>query len=223
MGIEIITTSDGSHSLRNDELNETYHSIHGAMQESIHVFIKKGLDHFLELNPTVAEVNILEIGFGTGLNALLTWQRSFQISQKLNYTSLETFPIPEELWSKLNYAADESSTAGFRRLHEAEWNTFVDIENNFHLRKIEQSLEDLTPPVESFDIVYYDAFAPNKQPEMWTPDILSKVAAALKKGGILVTYCAKGQLKRDLKALELEISTLDGPPGKKEMVRAKKV
>ena len=115
MGIEIITTSDGSHSLRNSELNETYHSIHGAIQESVHVFIKKGLDHFLDLNPPASEVNILEIGFGTGLNALLTWQRSFQISQKLNYTSLETFPIPEELWSKLNYASDESSVAGFRK------------------------------------------------------------------------------------------------------------
>jgi tRNA U34 5-methylaminomethyl-2-thiouridine-forming methyltransferase MnmC len=223
MGIEIITTSDGSHSLRNDELNETYHSIHGAMQESIHVFIKKGFDHFVETNPEATEINILEIGFGTGLNALLTWQRSLETSHRINYTSLETFPIPTELWSKLNYASDEAAQAGFRKLHEAEWNTFVPIEHNFNLRKIEQSLEDITPPVESFDLVYYDAFAPNKQPEMWTLEILSKVSGALKSGGILVTYCAKGQLKRDLKALDLEISTLDGPPGKKEMVRAKKL
>ncbi|RAW03018.1 tRNA (5-methylaminomethyl-2-thiouridine)(34)-methyltransferase MnmD [Pseudochryseolinea flava] len=222
MSIEIITTADGSHSLRNSELNETYHSVHGALQESKHVFIKMGLDHFLEQHPDVSEVNVLEIGFGTGLNAFLTWQRSFETSQRINYTSLETFPIPEELWSKLNYAPDDRAKAGFVALHRAEWNTFVELTPKFYLRKIEQSLEDLTPPVESFDVVYFDAFAPNKQPEMWTQEILSKVSASLKRGGIFVTYCAKGQLKRDLKALNLEISTLSGPPGKKEMVRARK-
>lgn len=223
MGVEIITTSDGSHSLRNNELNETYHSVHGALQESVHVFIKNGLDHFLVENPERQEVHILEVGFGTGLNALLTWMRSKGLSHPLFYTTLETYPIPSEVWQQLNYAKDERARKGFRTLHEAAWEDFVVVEPNFVLRKIKAELGAVVLPAASFDVVYYDAFAPNKQPEMWTPAILSKVVSLLRTGGIFVTYCAKGQLKRDLKALHLEISTLDGPPGKKEMVRAKKL
>jgi tRNA U34 5-methylaminomethyl-2-thiouridine-forming methyltransferase MnmC len=223
MRIEIITTSDGSHSLRNHELNETYHSIHGAMQESVHVFINKGLDHFIEENPAQPEINILEVGFGTGLNALLTLERAKTILSKINYTSLEVYPIPSETWMSLNYARNEETRAGFQKLHQAEWDTFVAIEPNFTLRKVNQSLEDATFQAASYDVIYYDAFAPNKQPEMWTAAILAKVVKLIRPGGIFVTYCAKGQLKRDLKALDLAISTLDGPPGKKEMVRGKKM
>lgn len=222
MPIEIITTGDGSHSLRNQELNETYHSVHGALQESIHVFIKNGLDFLLEQNPAAA-IRILEIGFGTGLNALLTWQRSLNIDKRIAYTTLEAFPVPADIWPQLNYTQSEADREGFKILHEAKWNEPVAITRNFELTKIHNTLESIHLPNSSFDLVYYDAFAPSKQPELWTLEILQKVVAAMKPGGILTTYCAKGQLKRDLRALGLEVDTLSGPPGKKEMVRGKKL
>jgi tRNA U34 5-methylaminomethyl-2-thiouridine-forming methyltransferase MnmC len=223
MGIEIITTSDGSHSLRNTELNETYHSVHGALQESLYVFINKGLDYFAEQNPQQPDINILEVGFGTGLNAFLTWQRAKAIPHNIVYTSLETNPISRDIWTRLNYAQDDRMRAEFETLHLAAWDSFVPIASNFTLKKVSQSLAAVELDPKSYDLIYFDAFAPNKQPEMWTRDILQKVVALMKEGGVFVTYCAKGQLKRDLKVLNLEISTLEGPPGKKEMVRGKKV
>lgn len=222
MSIEIITTGDGSHSLRNHKLNETYHSIHGALQESVHVFIKSGLDYIIERDP-VNEIRILEIGFGTGLNALLTWKRAKEIKNKISYTTLEAFPVSDEIWPQLNYTSSEIDREGFKLLHAAKWNESVQIAPHFELLKLHATLEDVNLPSAAFDIIYYDAFAPNKQPELWTLPVLEKVTKTLKPSGILVTYCAKGQLKRDLRSLSLEVGTLSGPPGKKEMVRAKKV
>lgn len=220
MSIEIITTLDGSHSLLNTALNETYHSKHGALQESIHVFIKEGLDYFLQ-SKSQKNISILEVGFGTGLNALLTLQRALELPDIINYTSLETFPVPEEIWSKLNYIDSVGLKVKFNQLHEAVWNQEVPITSNFNLRKLQTSLQQIDLSSE-FDLVYFDAFAPNKQPEMWEMDVLTKVVSAMRADGIFVTYCAKGQLKRDLKSLGLEVETLAGPPGKKEMVRAVK-
>jgi tRNA U34 5-methylaminomethyl-2-thiouridine-forming methyltransferase MnmC len=218
--IEIITTSDGSHSLLNTALNETYHSHHGALQESIHVFIKNGLDYFFNSSSAKA-VRIFEVGFGTGLNALLTLQQALRSGSEIFYTSIEAFPLERDIWSALNYA-DADTQAYFELLHTAAWNEQVSILPNFHITKLNTILQAVSLQTSSFDVVYYDAFAPNKQPEMWELPLLIKVADSLTSGGVFVTYCAKGQLKRDLRSLNLKVETLEGPPGKKEMVRALK-
>lgn len=217
---EIILTEDGSHSLLNTTLNETYHSIHGAVQESKHVFVKHGLDFAGQTRKD--SLSILEVGFGTGLNALLTLQHAQQRSARIQYTSLEAFPLPEAIWSKLNYTESLGLTEYFSQLHQAPWNVQSFILPNFQLLKIDKTLQDVNLD-RTFDLIYFDAFAPSKQPEMWTFDMLQKVVNSMSPGGVFVTYCAKGQLKRDLKSLGLEVETLPGPPGKKEMVRAVKV
>jgi tRNA U34 5-methylaminomethyl-2-thiouridine-forming methyltransferase MnmC len=218
---EIILTKDGSHSLLNKDMNETYHSIHGALQESVHVFIRHGLEYFLQSNQPES-VSILEIGFGTGLNALLTIQHVLKNQFRCRYTSLEAFPIGEETWTKLNYAEALNMKDPFSQIHQAAWNAPVDVLPDFQFSKLHTTLQEVELKPQSFDLIYFDAFAPSKQPEMWTFDMLEKVVKAMKPGGVFVTYCAKGQLKRDLKSLELTVETLDGPPGKKEMVRATK-
>jgi len=219
MAIEIITTSDGSHSLLNTDLNETYHSVHGALQESIHVFIKKGFDFLIERDQP-KELHIFEVGFGTGLNALLTLQQAISSSIKVFYTSIEAFPLPEEVWSKLNYAQSPDLTAYFDKLHHAPWSQWTEITPQFHLFKQQTTLQQIDLDSKKYDLVYFDAFAPNKQPELWELSLLEKTIRSLNQGGVFVTYCAKGQLKRDLKSLRLQVETLEGPPGKKEMVRA---
>jgi tRNA U34 5-methylaminomethyl-2-thiouridine-forming methyltransferase MnmC len=218
---EIILTKDGSHSLLNKDLNETYHSVHGAMQESIHVFIRHGLEYFLQKNQNQS-VSILEVGFGTGLNTLLTIQHVLKNSFRCTYTSLEAFPIEEETWTKLNYAESLNLKDDFSKIHQAAWNSPTDILPDFRLSKLHTTLQQVELRPESFDLIYFDAFAPSKQPEMWSFDMLEKVVKTMTPGGVFVTYCAKGQLKRDLKSLGLAVETLEGPPGKKEMVRANK-
>jgi len=222
--VELITTSDGSHSLLNSELNETYHSVHGAIQESIHVFIKNGLEYFQQKkHPT--NIRILEVGFGTGLNALLTLQRSLEDTGTILYESLEAFPIDQETASLLNYPKALSFTDSekyFVQLHQSVWDQEVELRSNFSLLKRHAKLQKAEIGEDKFDIIYFDAFAPSKQAELWELAILRKVERSMKLGAVFVTYCAKGQLKRDLKSLGLLVETLPGPPGKKEMVRAVK-
>lgn len=220
MPIQIITTADGSHSLLNTDLDETYHSRHGALQESAYVFIKMGFDFFIEQHKPEG-INILEIGFGTGLNAWLTLQRTKQTGVIVNYTSLETYPLDKSIWSKLNYA--ETDKTSFEKLHKAEWNKAVNIHQNFQLHKINNSLQNYSLSTIQSHIIYYDAFAPNKQPELWELPMLKKVCDTLLPGAVFVTYCAKGQLKRDLKSLGLQVENLPGPPGKREMLRGVKI
>lgn len=215
--LRIITTEDGSHSLLNEAMDETYHSRHGALQESEYVFIEKGFSFFLERSHT-DKLSILEIGFGTGLNAWLTARKAETEKKQVAYTSLETFPIPEEIWSELNYAAEDKLL--FEKIHRAAWNEWAGVSPLFTLRKSTTSLQQATLDADAYDIIYFDAFAPNKQPEMWELAVIKKTVDALKPGGVFVTYCAKGQLKRDLKTLGLDVESLPGPPGKREMVRA---
>jgi len=217
--IKIITTEDGSHSLLNETLDETYHSRHGARQESEYVFINKGLDFFLKQNPTKS-VSILEIGFGTGLNALLTAQKSIADLISVNYTTLETHPVPSDIWKTLNYSLNDLV---FEDIHNASWNEWITIHPTFKLFKNQISLQQVVFSVKQFDVIFFDAFAPNKQPEMWTYEMLEKIYQAMNPNGIFVTYCAKGQLKRDLKSLGMRVESLPGPPGKREMVRAIKL
>ncbi len=222
--LELIITSDGSHSLLNSELNETYHSVHGAIQESIHVFLKNGLEYF-ELRNNQPEIRILEVGFGTGLNALLTLQHCLIGSTKILYESLEAFPIEQVTASQLNYPKAlnfSDSDKYFLQLHHSSWDQQIEITNNFSLVKRHVKIQDIDLGVEKFDIIYFDAFAPSKQPEMWELPILKKIESSMKPNAVFATYCAKGQLKRALKSLGLIVETLAGPPGKKEMVRAVK-
>ena len=219
--LKVIATADGSHTLRNEDLAETYHSSHGAIQESKHVFIANGFEFYVS-HGTPVEVSILEIGFGTGLNALLTLQRAIENQINVKYTSIEPFPVPAEVWRQLNYAQLLGLTDAYEKLHQSSWDLPAEIHPHFHLQKRKTALEDITSFSTDFDIVYYDAFSPAKQPSLWTLAVLEKVVTALKDGGMFVTYCAKGALKRNLKALGLVTESLPGPPGKREMVRATK-
>ncbi len=216
--IKIIVTGDGSHSLLNEALDETYHSRHGAVQESMHVFIEQGFNYLREKQKPEL-LSILEVGFGTGLNALLTLTESIKSGLKTSYTSLETYPLDTDVWMTLNYPDPYNL---YKRLHQAEWQKWAEIHLDFNLLKIEKPLQLVELAPAQFDLIYFDAFAPNKQPEMWELPVLEKAVKALASGGIFVTYCAKGQLKRDLKALGLIVESLPGPPGKREMVRALK-
>jgi tRNA U34 5-methylaminomethyl-2-thiouridine-forming methyltransferase MnmC len=219
--LQMIITGDGSHSLLNTALDETYHSRHGAVQESVYVFITKGLEHWLDQTGS-RSLSILEIGFGTGLNALLTAQYSGDHSINIEYSTLEAFPVEESIWAQLNYTDSTESKDLFRKLHTAAWNEQQDISSDFKLIKLHDTLQHTELRPGAFDLIYYDAFAPNKQPEMWEYAALEKVVSSMKTNSVFVTYCAKGQFKRDLRSLELNVETLEGPPGKKEMIRATK-
>jgi tRNA U34 5-methylaminomethyl-2-thiouridine-forming methyltransferase MnmC len=219
MNPEIIITEDGSHSLYNAVLDETYHSRHGALAESRHVFIHNGLAQSLSADRAI---QVLEVGFGTGLNALLTWQYAREARQRVEYVGIERFPLSEELWRRLNYGTALNAEREFAALHEISWNEPHELETCFHFLKLNIGVEDFEASDTLYDVVYYDAFAPEKQPEMWTSETLSVVVRSLRPGGILVTYCAKGQFRRNLRGLGLEVESLPGPPGKRAMTRARK-
>lgn len=187
------------------------------MQESEYVFIEKGLRYWLE-HSKQTQLNILEVGLGTALNAWLTFRLPELQTLRLQYFALEKFPLPEKVWQQLNYAGTDREL--FNKIHSVAWNSWQPVTNNGLIFKCEATLQDLQLPDLKFDLIYYDAFAPNKQPEMWTFAMLEKAVRTLQPGGVFVTYCAKGQLKRDLKALNLEVQSIPGPPGKREMVRA---
>lgn len=219
--LQIITTGDGSHSLINTSLDETYHSRHGARQESVHVFIMNGLDHYQRIHsPDV--IRVLEVGFGTGLNALLAAQWSQSSSAKVHYTGVEPHPLPEEIWRRLNFAEGLAKEDDFYRLHELPWGVDHPLRPDFAFRKEHCAIQHLSKADESADVIFYDAFAPDKQPEMWTDATMARVAEMLAAKGVLVTYCAKGQFKRMLISLGLAVESLPGAPGKKEMTRATK-
>jgi tRNA U34 5-methylaminomethyl-2-thiouridine-forming methyltransferase MnmC len=209
----IVQTIDGSHTIRNESTGDTYHSIHGAVQESQHVFLKSGLEFFLNAHPT-RHIKILEVGFGTGLNALLTLQQHIDI--QIQYTTLEPYPLSGEIFQQLNYYGKDELMA----LHACDWNAPQKISNNFTLTKLQTTLEQAQLPEIFFDVVYFDAFAPNSQPELWTPKAFGKIYQAMTQPAVLATYCAKGQVKRDLKSVGFIIESIPGPPGKREMVRA---
>lgn len=219
--IEVITTGDGSSSLYNPQLDETYHSSHGAITESRHVFIQEGLDF---IHSGQEEINILEVGFGTGLNAILTLEKAEAIKTKINYVTLELYPLEMKLIDELNYKSYFPNTLQekYEVLHKADWAKAVEVTPNFTLTKLETSLENYETE-QLFDLVYFDAFGPRKQPEMWTADFLAQATKPMKKGGTLVTYCAMGQFRRDLKSLGLAVEKVPGPPGKREMTRGVKV
>ena len=222
--LKVITTRDGSSTIYNHELNETYHSMNGAITESQHVFMKEGLDHCYQTKASGTEIKVFEVGFGTGLNAFLSIEWAGLNHMLVYYESIEAYPLDAKMISGLNYfIKDEVNRQVLESLHSCSWNERISLTDHFTIKKVEGKLGHFSPVQEYFDIVFYDAFAPSKQPEMWDFQIISKVIDALIVGGIFVTYCAKGQLKRDLKAMGCEVETLPGPPGKMEMVRATKI
>lgn len=219
-------TADGSHTLRSQQFGVDYHSTHGAIQESRHVFLKAGLIPLLENGQTVIE--ILEMGFGTGLNALAVRQLAEEWPEvTFNYTTFELFPVTKADIAGINYPELMGvPLAWLTELHAAEWETSVEITSTFTLRKLRQDFLRVTPrpyDLHSFDVIFYDAFAPRSQPEFWTQDAMGICLAALKPGGVFVTYCAKGQFKRDLRDAGFKVEALPGPPGKREMTRGRVV
>ncbi len=217
---EIFLTDDGSLSLRSARFGDAYHSTHGAIQESRHIYLEAGLMPLLEHDPP-ATLHVLELGFGTGLNALLTREvaRRFP-TVDFTYTTYERYPVDPRQAKRLNYADElQLPTELFRELHESEWGRGVRLDPNFVLHKVEGDFLEAQPGL-SADVIYYDAFAPETQPELWTEEAMVGCAAALREGGVLVTYCAQGQFKRNLRGAGFRVEALAGPSGKREITRA---
>tara|TARA_B100000131_G_scaffold317760_1_gene360362 strand:+ start:55 stop:711 length:657 start_codon:yes stop_codon:yes gene_type:complete len=214
---EIITTKDGSHSILIPNLNETYHSKFGAIQESAHVFIKHGFLCFKKSN-----LKLLEIGLGTGLNALLTKLKSDKLKLKTIYEAIELYPLNKKEYRKLNFANKiHVEKNEFLQIHQNQFDKKHKFSDYFYFIKRNEDVLSYQF-TEKYDLIYFDAFAPNKQPEVWSEDVLRKMYNCLKNGGALVTYCSRGVIKRRLKDIGFTIETLEGPPGKREMIRANK-
>ncbi len=217
---EIIITSDGSTTIHLPEWNEQYHSKHGAIQEAYHVFIKNGLYQFDKRN----SINILEIGFGTGLNCFITFLETKKLSMQIDYTGIEAYPIKEEEIEKLNYVQQlgvfEHKNI-FESLHSSTWEQQTRIDPTFYLTKRNQFFDQIDDD-NVFDIIYFDAFGARVQPELWTVSIFEKMYHALKPNGVLVTYSAKGSVRRAMQEVGFTVEKLPGPPGKREMLRATK-
>jgi tRNA U34 5-methylaminomethyl-2-thiouridine-forming methyltransferase MnmC len=225
--IEIITTGDGSHTLFSEQFNEVYHSRHGAIEESKHVFIKQGLDYILSspLGKNGNTVRIFELGFGTGLNALLTMLEAEKRNIKIEYTTIESFPIPIETIKALNYTdilGFEFCYGPYHTLHLVRWNEMHPITPHFSFKKINDSVFNSEIRNPNSEIIYWDAFAPTHQPEMWTTEVFKKMYDALVPGGILVTYCSKVSAQKAMKEAGFVIEKTPGPLGRREMVRAHK-
>ena len=216
---EFLTTGDGSITIHIPEWNEQYHSKHGAINEALHVFIQAGLRHFL-ITSQSKEVQILEIGFGTGLNAFLTQLFSEKEQINIEYTGVEAYPVLFSDIEKLNYPKLlESSEMIFEKLHQVPWEKSTQISENFTLKKRKQFFSEIDD-VDAYNLIYFDAFGARVQPELWTEAILEKMYRALKPEGVLVTYAAKGSVRRAMEAVGFKVERLPGPPGKREMLRS---
>ncbi len=217
---KLIMTEDGSTTLFVESLNEHYHSTFGAIQESLHIFIEAGLKNQLKRKK---QIKILEIGFGTGLNALLTYKEARIKDVLINYCGIEAFPVKPTLIKQLNFGEilkDDLLNEKFKILHQIEWGQIFDLDTNFKIQKLHQRIELTELDDNQFDLVYFDAFAPDIQPELWTELIFDNIYKCMVPEGILVTYSVKGDVKRALKSVGFEIEKLPGPKGKREILRA---
>lgn len=216
---EIIQTLDGSTTIRIAEWDECYHSKHGAIQEAKHVFIKNGLSLFQN-----KAVSILEIGFGTGLNAFITLLEAKKMNQSITYVGVEAYPISADEVLSMNYVAELNATQesdAFTKMHQSAWGQQISMQDHFLLTKREQFFEEIDDNG-AFDLIYFDAFGYRVQPELWSTDIFRKMYTALKDNGVLVTYAARGVIKRSMLEVGFTVEKLAGPPGKREMFRATK-
>ena len=226
---EIFITSDGSTSIHLPDWNEQYHSKHGAIQEAYHVFIKAGFEKFLDTisqkkESTQTNLSILEIGFGTGLNAFITFLEADKKNIKINYVGVEAYPVAANEVEKLNYVAElkaENNQLVFNEMHTTSWDEKHTISDDFLLTKRKQFFNEIDDE-NTFDVIYFDAFGATNQPELWTEEIFQKMFTALKVGGILTTYAAKGSVRRAMQTVGFTVERLAGPPGKREMLRAVK-
>lgn len=219
---EFLTTGDGSLTIHIPEWNEQYHSKHGAIAEAVHVFIETGLAHWISENDS-SEVSVLEIGFGTGLNAFLTSLEAAKNGLQIIYSGIEAFPVSDEEIAQLNYASLlNESKEDFLKLHKSQWGKPSEISENFTLTKHEQYFLDIKF-FELYNLIYFDAFGARVQPELWTETVFKLMFDALRPNGVLVTYSAKGSVRRAMQAVGFVVERLPGPPGKREMLRATKV
>ena len=209
-----IITEDGSHSLFSAQFKQQYHSLQGALSESEHIYINLGLRPALENGP----VSVFEMGFGTGLNAFLAWKLADELQKQVFYTSVEAYPVPLLEASQLNYE-EATGAKGFMDVHNAPWGREVAISPFFNLRKEITTLQDFTPD-RFFDVIFYDAFDPKVQPELWTQEIFTKIAAQTRQGGVLVTYSSKGIVKRALAAGGFVVKRHKGPGRKTHVLKA---
>ena len=217
----MIITRDGSHTISIPERNVTYHSTYGAIQESKHVFIEAGLHYLIDqFQPTTLKV--FEMGLGTGLNAFLTAIEAENGSVKIHYTAVEQFPLTTDEVKVLNYTEQLQQRDLFQKIHNGEWEENVIISEHFILRKKKIGLLNFSS-AETFNLIYYDAFAPRAQPELWTKEVFEKLFRLLQPNGILVTYCSKGDVRRAMMAAGFNVKKLPGPPGKREMLMAMKL
>ena len=214
---EIIITADGSTTIHMPEWNEQYHSKHGDIQEAFHVFIKNGLEAH-----NSPHLSILEIGFGTGLNCFITFLEAAKKNLQIDYVGVEAYPIQEDEILQLNYVTELESrnyAHKFEEMHLFPWNEKQQVHDNFFLTKRQQLIKDISD-IDAFDLVYFDAFGARVQPELWTEEIFQKMYASMKKNGVLVTYSAKGSVRRAMQAVGFKVTRLPGPPGKREMLQA---
>lgn len=213
----VIITADGSKTIQIEDWNEQYHSIHGAVQEAYHVFIKNGLNQFKN-----QEISILEIGFGTGLNALITLVEAQKLDLKIKYEGAEAFPVSMEEITALNYVETlnfQQYEKQFLQMHKSEWGMPLQLTTDFTLFKNKLDFKDIKHQ-NLFNLIYFDAFGYRVQPELWSVAIFEKMFNALKQGGVLVTYAAKGSVRRAMQEVGFTVERLPGPPGKREMLRA---
>ena len=248
--VEFQITEDGSHTLFSEMAGQTYHSSHGAVQESRHIFISQldVVNGQVLIAPSVyssslnlgeqlrcRRLSVLEIGFGTGLNALLTAQWARENGVKVDYTTIELYPLVEEIYRELNYGQLLGDEELFLRLHEVEWDAgFVQIGENFTIQKCKSDIVEWLNSQQStvngqqlvdnglYDVVFFDAFSPDAQPELWTEEVFRNVYALMKEGGVMTTYCAKGDVRRAMLAAGFKVEKLQGPPGKRHILRAVK-
>lgn len=213
----IITTSDGSKTIHLEDWNEQYHSKHGAIQEAYHVFIEHGLNRFHN-----QDVSLLEIGFGTGLNALISLIEAKKIGLRLNYVGVEAYPVTEKEIKGLNYIESlevKNFKDTFSLMHSSDWNKSIEIDSHFKLTKQKKDFSAICD-IDLFNLIYFDAFGARVQPELWTVSVFQRMYTALKSNGILVTYSAKGSVRRAMQEVGFVVERLPGPPGKREMLRA---
>ena len=227
---KIISTQDGSSTIFIPEWNESYHSKHGAVQEAYHVFIRNGF----ELLSNKKVISILEIGFGTGLNALITLLESQNSEQIIHYTGLEKYPVEENEYDLLNYPgaildfhptlpfAEDEIQNYYSKLMQSDWKEFQTLSSTFNLRKIQTDFLDFNYPFEEFDLIYFDAFGARVQPELWTEELFRKIYDSMKLNAVFTTYSSKGSVRRALIEVGLNVKKHPGPPGKREMLIAKK-
>lgn len=212
---EVFITEDGSSSIRVPGLGENYHSALGALTESAHVFIKNGLERI-----QLKQIRIFDIGFGTGLNAYLSYLHAIENNLRIEYFTVEKYPLTPEEVGKMNFSHQTGHhEEAFHSLHASSWGHPVKLQEQFTLMKIRGDLLQIEFP-DQLDLIFFDAFAPDKQPDLWEKAIFQKLFLHLNAGGIFVTYSAKGQVRRDLIATGFEVERLPGPPGKREMIRA---